>query len=311
MRWWLVFIGVSLLGQAPAPKPFAATAELGKPVVIGEDVDDYGQIKVDYAKKFAVTLEFVELALRFANRREPVLAGAGQKLVILRGTARNLSETKAADFLGSMSFGVRVWKRHEGPGTFQFVMMTDPDNLRGENVQVPPGGVSRFVEVISVPFGYEAMQLGLYFKSTKRLAWYDLRGARMASSVFAGTDGLKARVEPGTLFDLDTLDARVAGVERTREGFTVDLEVKNPMLLPARWGWQYFTAELVGADGTAVRFYPEVQDRATGKAWVGDLAPGAGTTGRYTFTAGAGFVPRVLRLTSAATGRVVEVGLGR
>jgi hypothetical protein len=295
MRVLLAFVGVSLLAQVP----FVPTAELGKPVVIGEDVSDYGQIKVDYAKKFEVTLESSELALRFANRRETVLAGAGQKLVILRGTARNLSKEKAADFLGSMSFGVRVWKKYDGPGTFQFVMMTDPDNLRAENTQVPPGGVCRFVEVLSVPAGYEAMQLGLYFKSTKRLAWYDLRGARMAP---AAPEGMLA---------LDTLDVRVAGVERTREGYAVDLDVKNPMLLPSRWGWQYFTAELVGADGTTVRFYPGVEDSATGKAWVGDLAAGAGMTGRYSFTAGAGFVPRVLRLTSAATGRVVEVGLGR
>lgn len=85
MRWWFLFVGVSMMAQTPAPKPFAATAELGKPYVIGEDVDDYGQIKVDYAKKFEVTLESAELALRFANRRELVLAGAGQKLVILRG----------------------------------------------------------------------------------------------------------------------------------------------------------------------------------------------------------------------------------
>lgn len=299
-----------MMAQTPAPKPFAATAELGKPYVIGEDVDDYGQIKVDYAKKFEVTLESAELALRFANRRELALAGAGQKLVILRGTARNLSTSVAADFLGSMSFGVRVWKRHEGPGEFKFVMMTDPENLRGESSKLAPGATGRFVEVLSVPFGYEAMQLGLYLKSTKRLAWYDLRGARMASA-FAGTDGTKARVEAGKWFDLDTLDARVAGVERTREGFVVDVEVKNPMLLPSRWGWQYFTAELVGADGTAVRFFPTVVDKATGQNWVGDLATGAGTTGRYTFTAGVGFAPRSLRLTSAATGRVVEAGLGR
>jgi hypothetical protein len=209
-----------------------------------------------------------------------------------------------------MSFGVRVWKRHEGPGEFKFVMMTDPENLRGESAKLPPGGTGGFVEVISVPAVYAAMQLGLYFRSTKRLAWYDLRAARMAS-VFAGSDGARAQVEAGKWFDLDTLDARVAGVERTRDGIVVDVEVKNPMLLPARWGWQYFTAELAGADGAAVRYFPEVRDQATGAAWVGDLAPGAGMRGRYSFPAGAAFVPRVLRLTSAATGRVIEAVLAR
>lgn len=295
MRVWLAFVGASLLAQAP----FVPTAELGKPFVIGEDVADYGQIQVDYAKKYEVTLESVELALRFANRRDTVLAEANQKLVIFRGTARNLSKEKAADFLGSMSFGVRVWKKYEGPGEFKFVMMTDPDNLRAESSKIPPGGVARFVEVISVPAGYEEMQFGLYYFSRKRVAWYDLRGARMAPAVVDG------------VYVLDAVDLRVAGVERVKDGFAVDVEVTNPMLLPARWGWQYFTAELVGSDGTAVRFYPEVQDRATGKPWVGDLEAGKGMMGRYSFAVGAGFVPRALRLTSAATGRVVEVGLGR
>lgn len=304
MKAW--FFAVGLWAQAP----FVPTAELGKPYVVGEDVLDYGQIKVDYAQKYEVTLESVDMAMRFANRRETVLAGPNQKLVMFRGTARNVSKEKAADFLGSTSFGVRVWKRYEGPGEFRFAMMTDPDTLRGESSKIPPGGTAKFVEVISVPAGYDAMQFGLYYKLTKRIAWYDLRGARM-ESVFAGTNGVKARAEAGKWFDLDTLDMRVGGVERTRDGYAVDVEVKNLMLLPARWGWQYFAAELVGADGAAVRFYPEVQDKSTGKAWMGDLAAGAGMTGRYTFTAGAAFVPRVLRLTSAASSRVVEVALGR
>ena len=53
---WL-FAAVAFSQQpAPAPKSFAATATLGKPFVIGEDPDDYGRIKVDYAKKFEITL---------------------------------------------------------------------------------------------------------------------------------------------------------------------------------------------------------------------------------------------------------------
>ena len=102
MRLW--FLAVGLWAQAP----FVPTAELGKPYVIGEDVSDYGQIQVDYAKKFEVTVEAVEQAMRFANRRETLVAGANQKLVIFRGAARNLSKEREADFLGSMSFGIRV-----------------------------------------------------------------------------------------------------------------------------------------------------------------------------------------------------------
>ena len=93
MRVLAAIFGLSLAaaGQTAAPKPFAPTAEMGKPYVIGEDPDDYGQIKVDYGKKLAVTLEKVEVALRFANRGETLLARQNQKLLIFRGKAQNLS----------------------------------------------------------------------------------------------------------------------------------------------------------------------------------------------------------------------------
>lgn len=298
---------------APA-KPFVATAQIGKPYVIGEDPDDYGKIKVDYGYKFEVTLDSVEASLSFANRRENILAKANQKLLIFRGTARNPSTETEASLTSGAMFGVRMWERFQGPGTFRFILGCDPETLDGMNARIKPGASARFIQIIEVPAAYTAMQLGLYYRSTKRIAWYDLRASAKLNSVFAGPDGgltalQSAKVPAGSSFDFDGLEMKIAGMARSGNGYVLDLSVTNRMLLPSRWGWQYFTAELIGADGTAVPFFPDVIDKSTGKSWSGDLPAGASTTGQYTF-GGANFIPHALRLTSAATGRTAEVRIG-
>ena len=311
-----LFVGYAFAQQpAAVPKPFAPTAELGKPYVVGEDPDDYGKIKVDYGYKFELTLNSVEAALSFPNKSENIIAKADHKLLIFRGTARNPSTEKVAQLSHHGMFRIRIWKRFEGPGAFRFVLGIDPQTLGGLDLNLPPGGSGKFIQVIEVPAAYTAMELGLYFRSPKRIAWYDLRSEAKLKSAFASPDGLialqTAKIAAGTILDLDGLDMRISGSTRQPSGYTVDLSVTNKMLLPSRWGWQYFTAELLGADGTAIRYYPEVLDTATGRPWSGDLPASASTTGRYTFTTAAGFIPRALRLTSAATGRIAEITLNR
>jgi hypothetical protein len=305
-----------VFAQQTPPKPFVATAQFGKPYVVGEDPDDYGQIKVDYGKKFEITLESVETALSFPNQRENVLAGANQKLVIFRGSARNLSKEKAAEL---SDFGVRVWagQNFRGPGEFRTVLGYDPQTLNLLSAKIPPGQSAGFIQVIQVPATYTEMRLGLYFRTTKRIAWYDLREPGKLKSVFASPQdgGLTAvqlaKVPAGLAFDFDGLEIQITGTERRGAGHTVGLRVTNRMLLPSRWGWQYFNAELVDGAGTAVRFYPEVIDRKTGKPWTGDLAAGASMDAQYSFTPPPGFAPSTLRMTSAANGRAVEAQLTR
>jgi hypothetical protein len=100
----------------------------------------------------------------------------------------------------------------------------------------------------------------------------------------------------------------VAGARRSGTGhrYVVNLTVTNRLLLPARWGWQYVTAELLAADGSVVKAYPDIIDLATDRSWYGDLNPGTSMTARFLFPSDTAKSPRALRLTLPDAGRTVE-----
>jgi hypothetical protein len=77
-------------------------------------------------------------------------------------------------------------------------------------------------------------------------------------------------------------------------------------LLPARWGWQYVTAELLTADGSVLKAYPDIIDLATDRSWYGDIIPQASMTARFLFPSDTAKSPRALRLTLPDAGRTVE-----
>ena len=159
------------------------------------------------------------------------------------------------------------------------------------------------------------------------IPWYDLNGriARLQSA-FATADGLSSRpaisVATGQPFDMDGLELaaqgltqprRLAGsnVDPAKPAYVVTLTASNRQLqLPARWGWQYLSAELVDGSGSVVTHYPNLYDEATDAAWVGDLAPGASVRTQFVFyPPSARFDPREFRLTLNGSGRSVTVRL--
>ncbi|MBL8235952.1 MAG: hypothetical protein JNM66_00930 [Bryobacterales bacterium] len=112
------------------------------------------------------------------------------------------------------------------------MLACDPETSSGLDAKIPPGGTAKFIEVLEVPAGYDPLELGLYYRDRKRIAWYGLRGVAPLGKADTGT---------GVVFPLDTLDMRWEGVRRPAEGIAVVVEVTNRMLLPSRWGWQYFS----------------------------------------------------------------------
>jgi len=68
-------------------------------------------------------------------------------------------------------------------------------------------------------------------------------------------------------------------------------------------------AELLAADGSVLKAYPDIIDLATDRSWYGDLNPGSSMTACFLFPSDTGKSPRALRLALPDIGRTVEVAL--
>lgn len=310
--------------QTPAaPRPFKPTAQLGVPYVIGAESTVIGsKEKIEVSSEREVTLDSAELSLRFPNLEENVFARAGEKLLILRGSIRNHEKTTTARLTSKESIGLRLWQAYKGPGKFKFVGTFDPSSLKYISKQLKSGDSGQFVAVWRIPSDLTDFDLGLMYDTPRKIAWYALAPVMgRVRSTFATQDGTgvldSAKVAKGDTFDLGPLELRmegvsdpetVAGARRPDSGhrYVVNLTVVNRLLLPARWGWQYVTAELLTADGSVVKAYPDIIDSATDRSWYGDLNPGASMTARFLFLSGTAGSPRALRLTLPDAGRTVE-----
>ena len=321
----LCFLAAVASAQTPAgPKPFKATAQLGVPFVIGAESTVIGtKEKIEVSSEREVTLDSAELSLEFPNRQENVFARAGEKLLMLRGSIRNHEKTSNARLASSDSIVLRLWQPYKGSGKFKFVGTFNPSTLEYISTQLKPGDSAKFVAVWRIPADLTDFNVGVMYYRPQKVAWYDLAPTiGRIRSTFATPDGISptdsAKVAPGETFDLGPLGIRmggvsepetVAGARRPETGhrYVVTLTVANRLLLPARWGWQYVTAELLAADGSVLKAYPDIIDLATDRSWYGDLNPGTSMTARFLFPSDTAKYPRALRLTLPDTGRTVEV----
>ena len=321
----LCFLAALASAQTPAgPRPFKATAQLGVPYVIGAESRVIGSNeKMELASEREVTLDSAELALVFPNRQENVFARAGEKLLVLRGSIRNHEKTSTARLTSTESIGLRLWQAYKGPGKFKFAGTFDPSTLGYISKQLKSGDSAKFAAVWRIPADLTDFRFGLMYETPRKVAWYDLApSVGRIRSTFATPDGIGVRdsvqAARGAPFDLGPLEIRmdgvsepeiVAGARRPATGrrYVVNLTVTNRLLLPARWGWQYVTAELLAADGSVTKAYPDIIDLATDRSWYGDLNPGTSMTARFLFPSDTAKSPRAFRLTLHDAGRTVEV----
>ena len=319
-----VLFSVALLAQAP----FKPNAQLGVPAQIGAISRIIGSNeRIETGTLRELTLKSCELALTFPNRVENVVARADEKLLILRGSIRNPEKTSVIQIGSSSAIGFRLWERYRGKGKFEFVLHYDPVTLKHLNKQLKFGESGDFVGVWRVPADFRDFRLGAISEQKNIVAWYDLtEHIGKIQSVFAEADGIGVKpmvtVPAGTAVEIDGIEmgpgslsrpARIAGAasDLSKPFHVVTVTATNRMLMPARWGWQYFTTELIGADGSATKAYPSIIDKATDAPWAGDLAAGASVTSQFQFYPSGTVQPKALRLTLNATGRSVEMALGR
>ena len=309
---------------AQLAKPFQPTAELNKPAMIGAERFISGsKTIIEIGSLREITLQSAELALTFGNHVESVIAASNEKLLIMKGSVRNPEKTSSSQLGPSSLFGFRIWERYQGAGKFQFVAHFDAETLRHARSSLKPGESAKFIGVWRVPADFNDFRLGLVYGQASKVAWYDLNASiAPLNSIFAATDGkgavTSAKAPANTTIEVDGLALRIAPVtdpatfasaprDPVKPRRVVNVTAANRLLLPVRWGWQYFTVELLFTDGTAAKAYPEIVDQSTGKPWVGDLAAGASTTCAFHFYPDKPRQVRALRLTTIATGRTVEL----
>lgn len=319
MRFGLtILISAALWGQAP----FKPNAQLGVPAQVGSIAAIIGtKERLEIGTLRELTLESAELALVFPNRMENVVAKAEEKLLILRGSLRN-PEKKSTIHLGpSAVIGLRLWQKYTGAGKFAFVAHFDPETLKYINADLKGGDSAKFVGVWRLPADFNDWRLGVTSDRPEIIAWYDLTAAVKPLVSPFGASG-SAKLPPGSTFEIDGIEIEAVGVskpdriggwtmDRSKPFFVVTLKATNRMLMPVRWGWQYFTMELIGADGSATKAYPAVIDKATDGAWAGDLPAGASVISQFLFYPASQVAPGGLRMTMLETGRRAEITLGR
>ena len=315
--------------QTPAPqKPFTPNAQLNLPARVGYDAFVIGtKEKLEIGGHRELTITSAELALTFPNRAENVIATAAEKLLIIRGSLRNAEKTSNINLGPSAVVGLRLAQRYTGTGKFAFVLHYDPVTLNHVRHNLKGGQSASFVGVWRIPADFTDFRLGFTSDTPKYVAWYDFTSTlTRLKSIHAAPGGLttlpSAQVPANTTFSLDgltiqpgplTRPARIAGAatDLSKPFYVVNLNVTNSLLLPVRWGWQYINAELIAADGSATKFYPNIINQSNDTPWSGDLDPGATATSQLLFYPATPITPRALRLTILATGRSVELSLAR
>ena len=284
--------------------------------MIGEEYTVIGTNEVlDVGELRILTVNSTRLDTIYPNAEENISAAAGEKLFIIRANLKNPSSVERP-IGASALFGMRFFNG-KGRGQFKFIANFDPRTHKYVHGSLKNGESVDFESVLKIPTNFTSFQVGFYYRSTAKIAWFDFNSTVVKLSSIFSTDGLtlgdKANVSREKSIDFDTFHMRVLGITEIntapRKGCMVSVDVANAMLLQARWGWQYVTPELVMKDGTVVSAEPNLIDKSTDKTWSGDLAVGATMTAQFRFHPASGSVPEKFRLTSILTRRTIEVNL--
>lgn len=306
---------VSLIAGQPT-SAFVSNAKLGTPYLLGYATVVSGSKEViDTGTQRIFTLNSVRTALSFAAKGETFVAGAGQKLVLLSCTLKNPS-TVVSHLGPGDTYGIRVFDTGAVKGDYHVAGAVSAslaplhqDLKRGESADV--------ITILQAPARVSTLRLGFYYQQQglKNLRRYDLTSSVPKPNSVFSTDGLvysdTAEVKIGQSFELDSLEAKVLGFRALpgENQLAVDVQVTNRTMLPAKWGWQYATANLLTNGGESIPYYSDFFDKATGKSWSGDVPAGATVNGEYRFNPGKPISATEFVLKTTSTKRTVIVHL--
>ena len=301
----------SLLKQQTPP---AYTGRLGVPYLLGpRSVVSGSNEEIDIGIRRWVTLRSVRTAAAFGMERRTFVAKEGKKLVIFGATIKNPAKMPIG-ISDSSTFGLRVYDSGAKPGEIKYLGSSD-SKLAHLTGSLEKGQSKDVLTVYEFPAASPNLRVGIYYDTYLRdTPKFDLSKLVVKpTSVFA-KDPLNfigsATVTAGQSFDLDDLEFTVGAVEAIDGGFQVRIAVKNPMLAPGRWGWQYAKAELSGDGFEPTGNYPDFYVTPEFAEWRNEIVPGKTVVGHYKFYPAKPGTPRSFSLIMHSTKRSVRVMLG-
>lgn len=302
-------LALSML-QAQAPRTY--TARLGVPYLLGpRAVVSGSKEELDLGIRRLVALKSVKTAIAYGMEGRTFVAREGKKLVILHATIKNPAKSTIR-LNDSQTFGLRVYDSGGKAADFNYLGASDESSKRLDE-ELAQGQSGDLVTVYEFPASSPHLRVGTYFHTyypsdTPR---YDLtKHVAKPTSVFA-KDALNfvsaVQVSEGEWIDLDDLQFKLGPVERIEGGFQVRAEIRNPMMAPGRWGWQYAKAELAGEGFDPAGHYPDFYIAPEFADWAFEVKPGKSVVGHYRFYPSKPGSPKSVTLSMNSTKRSVRV----
>lgn len=233
-------------------------------------------------------------------------------LVVFTATIKN-PEKRSIRVSSSQTFGLRVYDTTFQAADISYRLGVD-SSLGNLDTNLKSGASMDIVAIYEFPESLPHLRVGVYYNRYNKAQTpkYDLSSLiDTPTSVFAKNKlnfNNSASAKVGAMFDLDDLNFRVVDCQPIENnGFRVRVEIKNPMLRPGRWGFQYAKATLTDESGNETASYPEFYPTSGYEAWGNEIGAGRTVVGDYKFYPTGRGAPKSFKLTTMATKRSVTV----
>lgn len=296
-------------GQTAAQNKY--DAKLGTYYKLGPEVFVSGsKEKLEIGVQRLVALKSVNTCIAFATKTETIVAKEGKILVIFTATIKN-PEKNPISIFSSQTFGLRLYESGFKSGDVNYIGGYD-STLSLANKSIKSGESIDVICVYEFPQTLKNLKIGIYYdrQGTANVPKYDLTQSIPEPTSVFGRSKLSyegsATVKVGQEFDFDALMFKVIDCKPTSDkGYRVRVEIRNPMLKPVSWGWQYAKAEVSDESGNLTAYYPAFYPLTEGFST--EVNPGQTVVGDYQFYPTKGSSPKRFSLTMNSTKRSVSV----
>lgn len=286
-------------------------AKLGTFYKLGPEVFVSGsKEKLEIGVQRLVALKSVKTCIAFATKNETIVAKEGRILVIFTATIKN-PEKNPISIFSSQTFGLRLYDSGFKSGDVNYVGGYDA-SLSLVNKSIKSGESIDVICVYQFPQVLKNLRIGIYYdrQGTTNVPKYDLTSSLPEPTSVFGKSKLSydgsATVKAGQEFDFEALMFKVIDCKQIADkGYRVRVEIRNPMLKPVSWGWQYAKAEVSDESGNVTAYFPAFY--AVTEGYSTEVNAGQTVIGDYQFYPAKRLAPKTFSLTMNATKRSVTV----